>query len=143
MLLRKLSRITMKMKNSIQILFVLFALLSCTDSTEMDPIYLSDLIDLNGIDSIRVNNNSGKHILNADQFIQFKKELGAMQLDKGSYKMGSIGFSLYINGQELFFTGSTHGDYFEAHADYVTKNKDRIETDWIYFKTNGMNLDNY
>lgn len=137
-------------KTTILILSILI-LSSCTSKNSktqskanlLEDIHLSSLIETSQIDSVLMNNNSGTHFIENSKLEEFKLKLGNMTLDRGSYKMGAINFSIYIKGNPYSFSGRTHGDFIETHSDIITKNKSWIDQEWIYFKTNNLNLDNY
>jgi hypothetical protein len=141
------------MKHKIIISATIFLLLfSCnnggnvinpSEESRPEEIYLSDLIDIEKIDSVLMNNNYGVHFIDNSKLANFKSELGKMTLEGGSYKMGGISFAIYINGIEYHFVGRTKGTLIEASSNVVTINKSWIGEEWIYFKTNDLNLDNY
>ena len=114
-----------------------------TETTTPNEIRLSDLAEIDQIDSVLMDNNYGKHFISADKLEAFKSKLGAMLLEEGSYKMGGIGFTVYIKGKGYHFSGRTHGTLIETTRDIVTKPGLKGKEKWLYFKTDGLNLDNY
>ena len=106
---------------------------------------LSNLIEIDALSSVKMSNNSGTFYLNEQQLVSFKQDLKALTYEPGmAAKVGAIRMELTIDGKKLVLSSSTNGDYAEAHSSIATKNQDQIEPDsWIYFKTNGVNFDNY
>lgn len=146
---QSLEQINMVYKHSlIALIFPIF--LSCnnkgvvaSETTISSEIRLADLAEIDQIDSVLMDNNYGAHFISAGKLEDFKSKLGAMLLEEGSYKMGGIGFIVYIKGKGYHFSGRTHGALIETTRDIVTKQKSRVKEKWLYFKTNGLNLDNY
>lgn len=131
------------MKNSLISVLIVLSLYSCNQQRP-EVILFSDLVEIEAIDSAQVSNNSGRHTISEVDLNQFLSKLSALELEeKGSFKTGTIGFTLFSKGQKISFNGRTNGDYLETNASSCMKNQDWIKTDWIYFRTNGLNLDNY
>lgn len=131
------------MKTNLLIAFIIVGLFSC-NQRRPETIVFSDLFETEAIDSVQVSNNKGYHTIYGDKFNQFISKLSALELEeKGSFKTGAIGFSLFSKGRKIDFSGRTNGDYLETHASSCMKNQDWIKTDWIYFRTSGLNLDNF
>lgn len=131
------------MKTNILLAFIIFGLFSCNQQRP-EVILFSDLFETEAIDSVQVSNNKGQHRISGVELNQFVSKLSALELEeKGSFKTGTIGFSLYSAGQTISFSGRTQGEYLETHVDNCMKNQDWIKTDWIYFRTRGLNLDNF
>ncbi len=118
-----------------------------TPQSPPDEIHLSDLIAVDQIDSVRMNNNSGSHLIEASKLEDFKTKFGALifdaSYDGAAYKMGGISFSIYIGGNAYFFSGRTKGEVIETTIEVISKNTSWVDNTWVYFKTNGFNLDNY
>ena len=97
------------------------------------------------MDKVEMSNNSGTFNLTNKQIEKIKTELSEMVYDPDiSVKVGAINIELSIDGKTHNISSATHGDYIEVHSDIVTKNKNSIGTsDWLYFKTNKVNFDNY
>jgi hypothetical protein len=138
------------------LLLAVFTSISCNNKSATQPsadskpevIYFTDLVNVNEIDSVLMINSYGSHLIESSKLEKFKAELSKTTLHGGSYKMGGIGFSIYMNNKEYFFSGRTHGTYIEATYDIVSKNKSWIDTNEIhfnsiFFEAKGMNLDNY
>jgi len=130
---------------SILLILILFFCQTIQSEQEDSPkeIYLSNLVEINQIDSVLMNNNYGAHFIPTSKLEEFKSKLGKMTLDKGSYKVGGITFSIYIKGNEYYFGGNTHGSFIETNSDIISKNKSWVNQGWLYFKADGINLDNY
>ncbi|MGM0479350.1 MAG: hypothetical protein ACQERC_09005 [Bacteroidota bacterium] len=97
------------------------------------------------LDRVEMSNNSGTFNLSDKQIENIKNDLSQMVYDPNiSVKVGAINIELLIDGKTYHISSATHGDYIEVHRDIVMKNKSSIETsDWLYFKTNEVNFDNY
>jgi hypothetical protein len=117
--------------------------LQSEDKDSPKEIYLSDLIEIDQIDSVLMNNNYGSHLIPISKLEEFKSKLGNTRLDEGSYKVGAITFSIYIKGNQYHFSGRTHGNFIEIHSDFISKNKAWINQKWLYFNASDINLDNY
>lgn len=106
---------------------------------------LADFMEIDDIEQVRMSNNSGTFYLNDKQLISLKKELKSLSYDPGfSAKVGAITMELTIHGKKHVLSSATHGDYLEVHSSIASKNKAQVEADsWLYFKTNGVNFDNY
>lgn len=117
-------------------------LASCTNKRVMT---FADFVDIDKIEEVRMSNNSGTFNLTTKQLNAFKKAIGTMTFTPYmSAKVGAIGITVVIDGHEYVLLTATHGDYLETSRTIVTKNKQNIgEQTWLYFKTNGINFDNY
>ncbi len=104
---------------------------------------LKELIAIEKIDSVEMINNSGKHLIESEKLASFVAKLGESSYQDASLKMGAIGFSIYMEGNSIPFTGRTHGDYIETHSSHFSIKKEATVHDWIYFKVTDLNLDNY
>ncbi len=60
-----------------------------------------------------------------------------------SAKGGVICEIVTIDKSDYVISTSTNGEYAKVHSHIVTKNNDLIRNGWLYFNTNGLNLDNY
>ena len=122
-------------------------LLSCTNKKETNKgiMTFSDFVDVENIEKVKMTNNSGTFHLNDQQVEQIKNDLSQMAYDPNmSVKVGAIGIALTIDSKTHLILSATHGDYIEVHKSIITKNKGSIGTsDWLYFKTNKVNFDNY
>jgi hypothetical protein len=107
----------------------------------LQKVYLNELIAIDQIDSVRMSNNSGGHMVDPAKLNSFKRNLNQAHTCDMSCKHGAIGFSIFINGQETFFLSRTHGEYIEAHGQEFYDNDSINGT--LTFKTYDFNLDNY
>jgi len=129
----------------------LVAFISCTENsskkneTEEKPdiVYLKDLIDLEKVDSVIMHNNISTHVIKGSKLTKFVNKISQLELDEGEYKMGFIGFTLFINKTKIDFSGSTHGEFIEMSANDVVKHKGWLSTNYIYFQSKSINLDNF
>ncbi|MCH2196496.1 hypothetical protein [Kordia sp.] len=122
----------------------------CTDlkkdkENTTDAITLGDVLDLSKLEKVTMYNNSGKFELTAAQRGKLKKELAKMEYEKSiAVKLGSIYIELIIDGKKCGITSGTHKKHIEVHKSSLTNTKGLpAERDWLYFKTNGVNFDNY
>lgn len=138
------------MKLKLAYIFLLIIILgSCTNKNKKNKannkLTLGDLVAVDKLDQVEITNNSGTFNLTNKQIKKIKLELSKMVYTPNiSAKTGAINLKLSIDGKTYNISSTTHGDYIEAHSEIITKNKNSIETsDWIYFKTNKVNFDNY
>jgi hypothetical protein len=110
-----------------------------------DSIKFKDLVAIDNISQVRVSNNSGDHEVTNQKRTELLQKLGEMTLDKnGSYKVGGKSIELTIDGEKYTLLGRTKGDYFEVTKTIVTKNRKNVDSsETLYFKANGLNIDNY
>ena len=131
------------------LVFFLLISFSCTNKNENiefnNSLTFGDLVAIDKLNQVEMSNNSGTFNLTDKQVEKIKTELSEMVYDPNiSVKVGAINLKLSIDGKIYNISSATHGDYIEVLSDIVTKNKSSIETsDWLYFKTNGVNFDNY
>ena len=131
------------------IIFFTLILFSCTGNNEKDEtndeLTFGHLVDIEELDEVKMSNNSGTFNLGDKQIEKIKDELSQMTYDPNiSVKVGAINIELIIDGKTYNISSATHGDYVEVPKEIVTKNKKLIGTSgWLYFKTNGVNFDNY
>ncbi len=131
------------------IFFLTLILFSCASKNEKgetnDELTFGYLVDIEELDEVKMSNNSGTFHLSDKQIEKIKDELSQMTYDSNiSVKVGAINIELIIDGKTYNISSATHGDYVEVHREIVTKNNSSIRTsDWLYFKTNGVNFDNY
>lgn len=120
---------------------------SCQDSNEKvnHQIVFSDLVHLEKLTSVEMRNNSGTFNLTDAQIKKLKTELNQMiYAPHMSAKVGAIQIKLKINNQDFYISTATHGKYMEIPRDLIHQNLDAIDhKQWLYFKTNGVNFDNY
>lgn len=126
---------------------LVYAVLICSflfGCTQKKIESLSDLVEIDAISRVEMSNNSGTFYLNEQQLASFKQDLKSLTYTKMTAKVGAIHIEFTIDEKKYDLNSSTHGDYVEAHSSIATKNQDQIEPDsWLYFKTNGVNFDNY
>lgn len=131
------------------VFFLMLISLSCVTKSEKgktdDELTLGHFVDLADLDKVKMSNNSGTFNLSDKQLEQFEAELSQMTYDPDiSVKVGAILIELVIDGKTYHMSSSTQGDYIEVHREIVTKNKSSVgSSDFLYFKTNGVNFDNY
>ena len=103
---------------------------------------LSDVIEIENIDSVRISNINGGFFLSQMQLKKFKREVSTMEFEGNiSVKVGSINIELYINNRsfllsgstKVLLSGSTKGELVRFSNKYID----------YYFKLNGINLNNY
>ena len=105
---------------------------------------LADLVDLDHIEKAEMFNNSGAFILNPDQLSQLKKDLSQFTYAPGmAAKTGAIRLVLTIGGEKYAITSSTHGDFAEINASMLYSSVSEKNRSTVFFRTNGVNLDNY
>ena len=126
----------------VYILFCCSFLFACTQKKIES---LADLIEIDAISSVEMSNNSGSFYLNDNQLASFKQDLKSLTYEpEMAAKVGAIRMELTIHGKRYDLSSATNGEYVEAHSSIATKNQDQIDPDsWLYFKTNGVNFDNY
>ena len=102
-------------------------------------------VEMEKLDSVEMSNNSGTFNLSDKQIENIKEDLSQMTYDPNiSVKVGAINIELLIDGKTHHISSATQGDYIEVHREIVTKNKSSMGTsDWLYFKTNEVNFNNY
>lgn len=131
----------MKQKLVYTLFFGLF-LLACS---EKKAETFSDFVEIDDIERVRMSNNSGTFYLSEKQLISFKNDLKSLTYEPGIIlKTGAIHIELTIHGKSHSLSSSTHGEYVEAYSSIASKNKEQFEANSpVYFKTNGVNFDNY
>ncbi|UOR06632.1 hypothetical protein MUN82_05915 [Hymenobacter aerilatus] len=129
-------------------ILLLISLLSCQSPQHQ----LGDLVKIDAIDSITVRNNSGEHTLHSTKLRGFRRVLAAMYYrPKTDVKLGSIGFSIYVQGKKYWVDGSTHGQYLRiprqlidpAHQAKLAEPNPGADPGLIFEFTTPINLDNY
>lgn len=105
----------------------------------------ADFVDIDSIEEVHIRNNSGSFALSPYQIKQFKKEIAITTYAPNmSAKVGAIGITIIIGTKKHILHTSTHGEYMEVHSSIATKNREKISQEkWLYFRTNGINFDNY
>jgi len=133
-----------------RILLFLILFVSCKEikkdkESDNNTITFGDVVDLSKLEKVTMYNNSGKFELTAAQRGKLKKELAKMEYEKSiAVKLGSIYIELIIDGKKCGITSGTHKKHIEVHKSSLTNSKGLpAERDWFYFKTNGVNFDNY
>ncbi len=118
---------------------LLMTVLSCRNKTTYT---LADFVEIEKIETVLMRNNSGTFKLSEDQLTKFKSEISTFTHDPNlNLKLGMISMDLIINGQSFIIYARTHGDYVEIDPAMVSKNKSHLKG--CFFKTNGLNFDNY
>lgn len=132
------------------ILLFLILFVSCTEvkkdkESDNNIITFGDVVDLSKLEKVTIYNNSGKFELTTSQMEKLKGELSPMEYDMNtSVKLGAIYIELTIDGKKCGVTSGTHADYIEVHKNSLTYEIGLpAERDLFYFKTNGVNFDNY
>ena len=115
----------------------------CDVSEKPQSIKFEDLVDTKKIDSVRISNNSGTHIIKDKAQYELFSMLNSSVLVDGSFKMGSIYLAFFIDGKAYGATGRDEGQYIEFNSSIITKNNCWVEQDWIYFDINKLNLHNF
>lgn len=130
-------------KFKLPLICLLLIVLRCTN--EQDELTFGDFVELEKLDRVEMSNNSGTFNLSDKQIENIKDDLSQMSYDPHiSVKVGAINIQLLIDGKTYYISSATHGEYIEVHRDIVTKNKSSTgRSDWLYFKTNEVNFDNY
>jgi hypothetical protein len=134
-----------------RLLFLSYLLISigCSINKESSKtnseLTFGDFVELNKLDKVKMSNNSGSFTLTSQQVEKIRSELSDMVYDPYTSLKGlSIKIELTINGNIYTLTSATHSDYIQVHKGIVTKNKNSLwESEWIFFKTKGVNFDNY
>jgi hypothetical protein len=126
----------------------LFLILGCNEQREPSTnqeLTFEDLVDIENLEEVKMSNNTGTFYLTENQIDKLKSELSQMTYDsRASVKVGAINIELLIDGKGYTISTSTHGNYIEAQREIVAKNRNSINlTDYLYFKTMGVNFDNY
>ncbi len=102
----------------------------------------ADFVEVEKIEKVIMSNNSRKFILSTEQLSEFKKQISSLTYEPNiSAKLGTIHMTLIIDNKQYNISTATHGDFAEIDYDLITKNKS--EFDNVFFKTNGINFDNY
>ena len=103
------------------------------------------LVDLEKLESVSMTNNSGTFELTHEQIKRIREELSSMTFQpEFSAKVGAISMELRLDGKTHRIYTSTHGDYVEVHRDLLKKGNGLIDSsDWLYFRTERVNFDNY
>ena len=102
----------------------------------------SDFVEVEKIEKVIMSNNSGEFILSTEQLTKFKRQISSLIYEPDiTVKLGAIHMTLIIDNKKYDITTATHGDFVEIDYDLVTKNKSEFSN--VFFKTNGINFDNY
>ncbi|MEM6721921.1 MAG: hypothetical protein AAF611_21515 [Bacteroidota bacterium] len=137
------------MKLKLFLLVYIMFLVSCAQTEHKNikntSITFGDVVDLSKLEKVTMHNNSGTFVLNTKQMEKLKGELSKMEYEKDlTVKLGSIYIELIIDGKKCGISSRTHANYIEVHKNSLTETKDlSADRDWFYFKTNGVNFDNY
>lgn len=127
------------MKSKLLSIFFIVQLFACKSEKEMT---FADFVEVEKIEKVIISNNSGKFILSPEQLPEFKKQISSMTYEPNiTAKLGAIHMTLIIENKKYDMATATHGDFVEIDYNLVTKNK--LEFKNIFFKTNGINFDNY
>jgi hypothetical protein len=127
-------------------LLVFFSCANQTSDENIDGrITFADLVELENLNKVKMSNNAGTFDLNSVQIERIKTDLSGLIYDPNiSVKVGAINIELLIDGKSYNISSATHEEYIEVHRDIVAKNQKSIGTsDWLYFKTEGVNFDDY
>jgi hypothetical protein len=125
--------------------FLTLFLISCAKTESNKTITLGDVLDLSKLEKATMHNNSGSFELNTIQLQQLQSELSQMTYESEfTVKLGAIYIELIIDGKKCGITSKTHADYIEVHKKDLSNTKGLpTDRDWLFFKTNGVNFDNY
>ena len=127
------------MKSKLLSIFFIIQLFACKSEKEMT---FADFVEVGKIEKVMMSNNSGKFILSPEQLTEFKKQISSMTYEPNiTVKLGAIHMTLIIDNKEYDMATATHGDFVEIDYSLVTKNKSEFKN--VFFKTNGINFDNY
>ncbi|WP_324680182.1 hypothetical protein [Hymenobacter sp. GOD-10R] len=130
------------------LLFVLLTLSACTAHEDR----FRDLVEVDTIDAVVLHNNRGDYRLTREELRRFKGVLGDMWYrPQADLKMGTIGFSLYIQGQQYEAVSRTHGRYLSVPHQLVPPAKQHLlarpssqaDAPLIFEFDSAVNLDNY
>ena len=129
----------------LKLLIICLVLISFSCTNKKDELTFGDFVEMEKLDRVEMSNNSGTFNLSDKQIQNIKNDLSQMVYDPYiSVKVGAINIELLIDGKTYHISSATHGDYIEVHRDIVMKNNSLIGTsEWLYFKTNEVNFDNY
>lgn len=124
---------------------ILLSLLLLAGCQTKENLSFGDMVNIEEIEKVKMANSSGTFYLDKGQLEQFKKEIVRLTYAPDfSAKVGAIQITLTIQNKEYILRSSTHGEYVETTSDIITKNQSTVkQVDWIYFRTNGLNFDNY
>ena len=126
------------LKNPLSI--VLLLLISACSSK--DTLTFGDFIDIAQIEKVEMMNNSGHFVLNDEQLQSFKKDIASLSYEPNiTAKVGAIVMMVTIDEKTYELVTATHGDYLEINPDLVSKLKSKFKNN--FFRTNGINFDNY
>lgn len=101
-----------------------------------------DFVEVEKIEKVIMSNNSGEFILSAEQLVDFKSQISIFTYEPNiTVKLGAIHMTLIIDNHQYDITTASHGKYIEIDPDLVTKNNLKFKN--TFFKTNGINFDNY
>ncbi|GGG49619.1 hypothetical protein GCM10011378_27180 [Hymenobacter glacieicola] len=132
-------------------LFTLLALAALA-SCQPRKYCLKDLIDTEAIDSVTIHNNSGDYQLSPTELRAFRGTLGKMRyLPEADLKMGTIGFSVYLDGRGYYAATRTHGQHIKIHRALVDDQHrfvfpvfSPIKSEELLFELDGaVNIDNF
>lgn len=127
------------MKSKFLSIFILIQLFACKNEKKMT---FYDFVEVEKIEKVIMSNNSGKFVLSPKQLTKFKSQISLMIYEpKITLKLGAIHMTLIIEGKEYDMTTATHGNFIEINYDMVSKNKSKLEN--RFFRSNGINFDNY
>ena len=129
----------------LKLLIICLVLISFSCTNKKNELTFEDFVEMEKLDRVEMSNNSGTFDLSDKQIENIKDDLSQMVYDPHiSVKVGAINIELLIDGKTYHISSATHGDYIEVHRDIVMKNNSSIGTsEWLYFKTNEVNFDNY
>lgn len=133
------------MKPKYILLFLILIFFSCAETESNKASTLGDVMMLSKLEKATMHNNSGKFVLTTKQMKKLQRELSQMEYEpKFTSKLGSIYIELIIDGKKCGIASRTHGKYIEVHKNHLSNTKGLPkDRDWFYFKTNGVNFDNY
>ena len=125
-------------------ILLLIFLFSCV-TKKSETLLLGSLVKVNQIEKAVMHNNSGSFELSNTQLKKLKRDLSAMEyVPKFSAKTGSVSINLTLEGKTYLLRSSSRSQYLEISRDFIT-NGEKINNDdsFLYFKTNGVNFNNY
>lgn len=127
------------MKSSFLFIILTITLFACKNEKALT---FADFVEVDRIEKVIMSNNSGKFTLLDQQLVDFKKQISSLKYEPSiSVKVGAIHMLVVIDGKKYDIATATNGDYVEIDKHLVTKNKEAFKNS--FFKTNGVNFDNF
>jgi hypothetical protein len=123
------------------ILFITL-ILSCN---RQDSFKLTSAFDVNQIDQVKIQNNSGTFYLSSEQLNLFRKDMEKLTFEDGyTPQVGTLQLTLKIKGKDYKMITSSDGQFIELPVSMIGSDKFlKEEKEFVYFKTNGVNFDKY